>query len=1229
MHTLTRTSLALAFVIASASAATASEVPPDAVPLDGVIHIADHGWRDWGPALVTYRADPDKFPPGKVALTDSQGHAVPINHLPDGTLRFVATVAKGTTQSWKLAPGEPLKTSALTRAPGGGGIELGNGLISVRVPEPGQHAGPAAAADVPGPILAWKPADQPWMGATRFTSARQVEKYETKLEEEGPARIACRTTYHFVGGGAYTALMELSPGIAYAIVTEEFDLPDGKPEDALLLNLGAGQKPGDIGVVAGEDGHMQREPADKYRAGKVSAAAQPPAPLNQGGTPPVPPPAPGLAICERIIPGIHFAGTTGGFEVRPDAAKPGIAMVPLHCGQWRRALGTHVWTPKEGDALFYVALPIAVRPATWYSEVTDDISPFSTHEHDPSLPATYGRRVWALACSEHPELIQRTDGYIGLDAFKGWVLIWPETVTADDYPRAHLDKATRDRLKGLLEQHPDRKQISALAMFGGDRAAAASSSVQAISGAEFQIKEMGGFNAHGASHYRWAQALGPVLLPLEDGLSNPALSAEQRAGVRQVTALAAYCLSDPDVVPRGAGVHLGNNNMPIVRMALLPLLAAMLPDHPCHKQWMQDGATSMRFRAAAYFAPDGVVQEPPTYQLYGPLRAFMLASAGLRSEGITDLDPYITANLRYLAHLSTPDWRYDGHRALPGMGNSAAIVESIFGTGIDIAARVDPAIAGLLAATNQAAWPNAPLATRIYSMLSLAMNFRPDIASTATAGSAAFPTYGAMLRSQPGTPRETTVLVRAGTNWGHWDTDELNLLVYGAGGAPISPGTGYQYYSGGLSQNNGIYHNRCKLGDRYAHNLFGRADGGTRSSFTGKVAGWVDGQLSYTKELFTDNHGPAAWRRRVLMVNAEGDEPVAVLVRDSFPGGAQRPAWFYWMNLGDAGTISVDGKAFDPSKNVADKIQPPDAWESKHGEAIDLHDPSGGVSRLWLSGGARTIRVRGMTTYDTTNSARLGLQPTEFPKMPPTETKTQLEIEGKGEDGFLTVLQPLVGDKPAVCSSPAPGVTKIVWNDGTIDWVRIADDDTAFEGDGVLIKARVASVRVAKNRVAIALPEGGTAGYQNMLLTAKGPAEKSIPRDQVAPGTTDAGGVAPQWQESDLGGGLIVRGPGPFTATLDGQTIRIKSDGAARTLWFERPTWMNRPWYTVDKTPFMACFTDYPDSGWGTYADARSVALTVPAGAHELAVSNWSWVQVWPRRWTPALAITPAPAKGQ
>jgi hypothetical protein len=57
-------------------------------------------------------------------------------------------------------------------------------------------------------------------------------------------------------------------------------------------------------------------------------------------------------------------------------------------------MGLNAWhDPAHG---VQVALPISVRLSGWYLDVTDDQSPFSTHEHDPDLPESCGRRVSVL-----------------------------------------------------------------------------------------------------------------------------------------------------------------------------------------------------------------------------------------------------------------------------------------------------------------------------------------------------------------------------------------------------------------------------------------------------------------------------------------------------------------------------------------------------------------------------------------------------------------------------------------------------------------------------------------------------------------------------------------------------------------------------------------------------------------------------------------------------------------
>lgn len=48
------------------------------------------------------------------------------------------------------------------------------------------------------------------------------------------------------------------------------------------------------------------------------------------------------------------------------------------------------------DGQVRVHFPMAVKQTSWLVEPRSDVSAFSCHEHDPALPATHGRRVWAL-----------------------------------------------------------------------------------------------------------------------------------------------------------------------------------------------------------------------------------------------------------------------------------------------------------------------------------------------------------------------------------------------------------------------------------------------------------------------------------------------------------------------------------------------------------------------------------------------------------------------------------------------------------------------------------------------------------------------------------------------------------------------------------------------------------------------------------------------------------------
>jgi hypothetical protein len=52
----------------------------------------------------------------------------------------------------------------------------------------------------------------------------------------------------------------------------------------------------------------------------------------------------------------------------------------------------------------------------------------------------------------------------------------------------------------------------------------------------------------------------------------------------------------------------------------------------------------------------------------------------------------------------------------------------------------------------------------------------------------------------------------------------------------------------------------------------------------------------------------------------------------------------------------------------------------------------------------------------------------------------------------------------------------------------------------------------------------------------------------------------------------------------------------------------------------MACWTDYPASGWGAYKNSWLIGLSVPAGEHELVVKDMAFERGWDRPFRPLIA---------
>jgi hypothetical protein len=1217
------------------------------VPADGRITLTDYAGRNWGPELVHYRIDTARFVPGRLALLDDNDKAVPFQIKTTdgkGLLMFVAAVPKGKSATYKLQPAatdRSRENSAVFNRAAGDGVEIGNESLTLRLPkvQKQQFPQPVDAQKVPAPILGWKQTGYDWQGGARFVTERLVAQHEVRVLDDGPATVAYEVRYRFQPAGQYVFQVRVCAGIPVALVTEEFDFEKvTEGQDFLVLGLGEKWSPQQIGFTTGESptAPVPLEPFAPYVEKKSKEQTGPL--KNVGAYAPPEPFMPGknLVALEKIVPGMPWGAFKSGCELRSvrgtgeKAAVQSTSLFPLHTGSWRRMMSLGVWhDPARG---VQVALPISVRLTRWYLDMVDDRSPFSSHEHDGTLPPTYGRREWGLgfgiigpdssggarvspagktagtAAPQQtgigPARVQL--GCVGLDRYKNWVLDWPEDRTKAVYPAGLVTPAVAARVKQALAQHPERELLEKLYIIDGKPETALDNAKRVLEtfrhpsrGEEWQIVSI-------SSYYTTYQHLWTIWA--NSALACPTLPAEQRQELRRYLALYAYLFSDPDFDPRGSGCHQGNPNMAVGRSMALATMAPMLADHRRYAYWMNQLRGMATFRIASNTEPGGAWFEPPIYQMYGPTRSVNVAQVVLRNCGIADLsaEGWHKAALTYDANLTMPDPRFKGWRILPGMGNSGNTLEGIFGISMAAFDASDRDFAGFLRAMHRLVSGNNRVSQGNEPDYSFC--FLPDVPERPRTLRTTFvPGYGVMFRAHFGSPDETAMLLRCGYNKSHWDMDDLNTVLYGKG-APLSPGTGYQYYYGPAQQNEGIYHNRVKVGRLDAHEPFGRVENHVQDYGFGESVDYAVGREYYPPEYFADGRGDMEWRRHVMFLKSARPEGANYFVlRDTFPTGSQQPTWWHWLNL-DGPEMIV------PRANT-----------------IEMKTKYGAGTHFWFAG-RQQLDAKAVMTFD------YGLGPNYHhrafgkqlgvPNAEDKESKTIFRVAGKpGEDFFYVVYPHKDAERLPSCTQLGRSCLKIVTPEST-DYVFASDVPLEFEKEDVLFAGKAGAIRVFADRIVFCLAGGsGQVGYKGCILEGPGPWERVLRPGELKPGLTKIpGGYEKQIVSVDLGEGIRVTGEAPFEAKLDGQAIRIKTRGRARVLDVTLPPWILRPELKLDGRQWMAGWTDYASSNWGRMKDTWLAAVSTLDGEHELVITNMVFPPVWQRPFESA--IVPAAKDG-
>ncbi len=1069
--------------------------------------------RDWPRTLLHYDIDaaPGEFVPGRTELLDPAG--TPVEHQveaserhPDGSLKqgrvsFHAALAKDAAWLYTLRSADaPAAFAPRVTSRSRGwlrirALEVASPEAGVLLPPPGEHAfrRPIDAAEVQPPILGWRLADGSWVGKSRLESDRRVTGWSQRVVADGALYKEYAYEVRFAPGepprdtpGYYRARVRIEAEQPLVFVAEEYDfgcITAGR--DFLVLTLNDGWKP-DTAVWS-----AYRPTASKPEQVRASRVENDACVWRE--------PLDFVADREvtRLFPHNDFGQHTQWYGLFAEAGateSPFVGTLTLHTGAWRlpgQSASPITWTRQgEVQARLRLSVNLGGMPS----------NPFNTAEIDPDLPQTLGRRMWALALGPRPARkadgkaldVETLDGwraytgFITLNDYKEWTLDWPEDRSIVR-PRVFTTPEHLARLKAAGTRCPGWAAIQSYSLLTGDAAAAEAEGRRALQ----RLTEQQGVLNWYMTHYRQTQnAYEPAFLA-ESALASPALPDELRRRLRANLALFCHLWSHADFVPRGAAMHMGNPNMPINRFMALPLFAALIPDHPQAKAWLDESYAYLKWKVAFNIgSAGGMFRETLPYATYGPSIFFTTAAIALRNAGY-DSDAFepLKDFGRYLNAVDTPVTAVRGRppdrlvglndrqvRVLPGLmrgsdvagGQSRMMLASL-------TAKRDPAYAAEMMGAFQEA--GGFLGTEMTQPF---MWFYWDTAITPVTPSRRESTIaglGGILRAHVGTPDEAYLALRMG-NSQQRGTDQACIAFY-ARGACLVPPSGL---SAGHSQEGIWPHSVVAFGDPPAGHEHGRVDTNIEDYGFLPSVGYLLGRQTFKgrgpqlrkieKEFeslpdafdiiwsrqFQELDESFIYSRQTLLLRSPSPTgPTYVVLRDSTQGLCPLPSrWHLWLNAAADRVTPIPGGVRVQATNdvVCDVL---------------LVEPA-----------APQIAVTAVT-----------------PIRGYAETYSQARVTNDPGKGYLAVLFPRASSEPPPREVVrlADGVVRVTTDEST-DYVFCGvDEPVVFQNDVVDIRAFAGAVRVFKDRVLLVNASGqaGSVGYRGVVAKGLGPFEHAVP----------------------------------------------------------------------------------------------------------------------------------------
>ncbi|MBM4041084.1 MAG: hypothetical protein FJ290_21500 [Planctomycetes bacterium] len=929
------------------------------------IVLREHLNQQWNQELVAYpfEANERECHPASVTLTGPKG-PVPVQlsqvecwsgtkWVKSAKLSFITSLAPLAKDTYTVRYGAepaaaPAPATDLRVTPGDGQVEITTRHFGARLllgekvyPEP------AAASEVPGPVVAMRLADGTWFGSSRLFGTQKIRSYSAKLIVAGPVFGEVECIYTYADGNTMRLAAQVAAG-DNAILWDA-QVKENRPQDGFDLLLTPGLPPLSFRVQMefwtkrevflkrkAKVGDVAELRLDEYPAGLITNLTPWPDWFND--------------FTQTTIP-LKLDGRDSELRIQSRDAGVWVEPVPLDTPRRSPSLGDKFLPLMRGEkGEVFLRVNAAVGERRW-----------SICEYGPDAkrlrPAE--DRVNHIGPQPHGAAELQPSPIVGrrLNEVKDYVLDWPR-----DPQRVHpLLYLSREQLAAAQKRPVDKALLDSLRRH---------TTVPAVPGPGSDTEALGAYLLTGdrqlAAETKLAERLRhhlglmghfdkmrntQVVVSLYDALLDSDLIAtEERPLLRAQMAYLAYNLADPYTWSAERGYCSGNPNMTVAFVLNLGQLACAIPDHPMVPTWTQP-AMKMMERWLDELGPEG--EHPESVANYANVSVYNMLGFAIvaRSAGLRDYiaDPRMKKLMLFLAKQYTPpDPRYGGFSKLPPSGRGPVGVRTV--------------LAGLMAQATQDSdpeysraqqwvWQNEGYPYAMEGRLGGYEYVYPDRALPAgNPGWTAdlFPKYGAIFRHGIGTKDAYYVNFQVHMRDGYPSTNGSFPVIF-AKGAPISTVFVESYRDreellvsrvvparrrGTLAERAACYYhdeeqsitdfaalarqdyaavNATVKEPRRASHM-----GGSGTAAAQDLADMSIVQMPEWPPVPAPGRPPIAWRRQVMFVKDDDAAGANYLVlRDTVSGG-QPTIWQFWTLSEEIGTPEEASRSEKPGNKVVE-----------------------------------------------------------------------------------------------------------------------------------------------------------------------------------------------------------------------------------------------------------------------------------------------------------------------